>query len=93
MTPIRRNLLSTGVAITLGVLAAAVQAEAPSAPAPAKAPSAAAAAKAPSVPAKAANAGQTQESMLEPAAVDALKRMGEYLRSLKSFEVDATTTD
>jgi hypothetical protein len=92
MTSIRRTLMSTGVAITLGGLAAAVQAEAPSAAAPAKAPNAAAA-KAPSAPARPASAGHTQELTLEPAAVDALKRMGAYLRSLKSFEVDAMTTD
>jgi hypothetical protein len=91
MTPIRRKLMSTGVAITLGVLAAAVQAQAPSGASRAKAPSAPA--KTPSSPANAASQGQAQEPTLEPAAVDALKRMGTYLRSLKSFEVDATTTD
>jgi hypothetical protein len=75
MTLIRRKLMSTGLAITLGALAAAVQAQAPNAPA------------------EVASTNQAQEPMLEPAAVDALKRMGAYLRSLKAFEVDATTTD
>lgn len=36
---------------------------------------------------------QAPAQQVEPAALDALKRMGAYLRSLKSFAVDATTTD
>jgi hypothetical protein len=35
----------------------------------------------------------SQAARVEPAATDALKRMGTYLRSLKSFAVEATTTD
>lgn len=87
-----KTLISTGVAITLGVLAAAVPAQVPGAAVPARTPGATAPAQPAAAPAKSAGADQAQEP-LEPAAVDALKRMGTYLRSLKSFEVDAVTTD
>jgi hypothetical protein len=40
-----------------------------------------------------AAAARAQPPKVEPAATDALKRMGVYLRSLKSFAVEATTTD
>jgi hypothetical protein len=40
-----------------------------------------------------AAAVHAQTPMVEPAATDALKRMGAHLRSLKSFAVEATTTD
>jgi hypothetical protein len=40
-----------------------------------------------------AAAVQAQPPTVEPAATDALKRMGAHLRSLKSFAVEATTTD
>ncbi len=39
-----------------------------------------------------AASAQAQDTAIEPAAMDALKQMGQYLRSLKSFQVDAVTT-
>jgi hypothetical protein len=40
-----------------------------------------------------AAAVRAQAPAVEPAATDALKRMGAHLRSLKAFAVEATTTD
>lgn len=40
-----------------------------------------------------AAAVRAQAPLVEPEATDALKRMGAHLRSLKSFAVEATTTD
>jgi hypothetical protein len=49
---------------------------------------AAASAQTPSAPARTA-----EPPAVEPAAMDALRRMGGYLRTLKVFQVDATTSD
>jgi hypothetical protein len=43
------------------------------------------------VPAPAASAAPS--AAIDPAAIDALKRMGAYLRSLKAFQVESSTTD
>lgn len=49
----------------------------------------------PAVPAAAqtASAPAATHPALEPAALDALKSMGAYLRALKAFQVEAVTTD
>jgi len=40
-----------------------------------------------------ASAEEAAKPVIEPAAMSALKAMGAYLRDLKSFQVDATTSD